>query len=87
LYAVTYRPGDKAPTNHGPVAIKNPDYTEFKDKEGKPLPWHHGIRKLPDGTTTTSHAILGVTQAKDGTVYALSLAPYTLLQIPFPGRK
>jgi hypothetical protein len=82
FHVVTYQAGDKAPTNHGPVAIRNPDYTEFKDKEGKPLPWHHGIRKLADGTTTTNYTILGVTQAKEGTVYGLSLAPFTLLQIP-----
>src|SRR5262249_40521074 len=47
-YLVSYRPGDKAPRNHGPVAIRNPDYTEFTDKAGKPLPMHHGIRKLAD---------------------------------------
>jgi sugar lactone lactonase YvrE len=86
LHAVSYRPGDKAPTNHGPVAIRNPDYTQFKDKEGKQLPWHHGIRKLADGTTTTNYTILGVCQGRDGTVYALSLAPYTLLEIKVPGR-
>jgi hypothetical protein len=80
FYLVSYKPGDKAPINHGPVAIKNPDYTEFKDKDGKPLPWHHGIRKLPDGTTTTNYTILGVCQGRDEKVYALSLAPFTLLQ-------
>jgi hypothetical protein len=87
FHLVSYRPGDPAPTCHGPVAIRNPDYTEFKDRDGKPLPWHHGIRKLADGTTTTDHAILGVCQGLDGSVNALSLAPYTLLQVPEPGRK
>jgi hypothetical protein len=81
FYAVTYKAGEAAPVNHGPVAIRNPDYTEFKDKDGKALPWHHGIRKLADGTVTTNYTILGVTQAQDGTVYGLSLAPLTLLQI------
>ena len=84
LHLTSYKAGDKAPTCHGPVAIKNPDYTEFKDKDGKPLPWHHGIRKLADGTTTTNYAILGVSQGLDGSVYALSLAPFTLLQVPEP---
>jgi hypothetical protein len=81
FYVVTYKPGTAAPVNHGPVAIRNPDYTEFKDKDGKALPWHHGIRKLADGTVTTNYTILGVTQAQDGKVYGLSLAPLTLLQI------
>src|SRR5262249_289123 len=31
LHLVSYRPGDKAPQDHGPVGIRNPDYTEFTD--------------------------------------------------------
>ena len=86
LYLVSWKPGDAEPTNHGPVSVRNPDYTEFTDKAGKPLPWHHGIRKLADGPTTTNHAILGVCQGRDDKVYALSLAPFTLLQMT-PGKK
>src|SRR5947209_4355575 len=74
-------PGDKAPRDHGPVAIANPDYTEFKDKDGKPLPGHAGIIKLPDGTTTTRWVILGVCEARDGAVYTLALQPYTVLRV------
>ena len=80
LHLVSYRPGDKAPRDHGPVAISNPDFTEFIDKDGKPLPHHGGLHKMPDGTTTTKYVILGVAQGKDGAVYALALSPYTLLQ-------
>jgi sugar lactone lactonase YvrE len=87
FYVVSYTPGDKSPINHGPVAIKNSDYTEFKDKDGKLLPWHHGVRKLADGTTTTNYTILGVADGRDGKVYALSLAPFTLHQIPAPARR
>jgi hypothetical protein len=83
----SYRPGDRAPVCHGPVAVKNPNYTEFADAAGKALPWHHGIRKLADGTTTSNHAILGVAQGLDGSVYSLSLAPLTLQETPEPGRK
>lgn len=81
LHLVTYRPDDAAPRDHGPVAIRNPDYTDTVDKEGKPLPFHHGLRKMPDGTTTTQHVILGITQAPGDTVYVLALSPYTLLEI------
>jgi hypothetical protein len=87
FYMVSYTPGEKSPINHGPVGIKNPDYTEFKDKDGKALPWHHGIRKLPDGTTTTNYTILGAAEGRDNKVYALSLAPFTLHQIAVPARK
>jgi sugar lactone lactonase YvrE len=83
-HLVRYRPGDKAPQDLGPVSIKNPNYTEFTDKNGKPLPFHHGIHKMPDGTVTTKHVILGICQAKDGQVYTLALCPYTVLQVQPP---
>ena len=81
LNLVSYRPGDKAPRNHGPVSISNPNYTDFKDKAGKPLPYHGGLRTLPDGTVTTRYIILGVCQGKDGSVYMLMLHPYTVLKV------
>ena len=81
LHLVSYRPGAAAPRDHGPVAIHNPDYTEFTDKAGKPLPYHGGQIKMPDGATTTRYVILGVCEAQDGSVYMLALQPYTLLQV------
>jgi hypothetical protein len=80
-HLVSYRAGDKAPRDHGPVAIRNPNYTELTDKNGKPLPFTAGIVKLPDGTTTTKWVILGVCEGHDGSVYALALQPYTVLQV------
>jgi hypothetical protein len=84
LHLVGLRTGEPAPKDLGPVSIRNPDYTEFKDSEGKDLPWHHGIIKLPDGTTTTRHAIMGISQGLNKKVYLLSLAPYTLLEVEPP---
>ena len=81
-HLVSWKPGDEAPRDRGPVAIRNPDYTEFTDKDGKPLPYHGGQMKMPDGATTTKYVILGVCQGRDGSVYLLVLQPYTLLQIP-----
>ncbi len=81
LHMVSYQPGDKTPKVHGLVEIGNPNYTKFTDAKGKQLPWHHGIRKLANGKTTTNYTILGVTQNHDGSVYALSLAPFTLLEL------
>jgi hypothetical protein len=80
LYLVSCRPGSKAPRDHGPVAIANPDYITFVDEQGKPRPWHHTIRKEKDGTLTP-WVPLGIAAAKDGTVYVVTLAPFTLLQI------
>ena len=82
MHLVRYRPGDPGPRDLGPVAIRNPDYTELTGKDGKPLPFHAGVRKLADGTTVTQYVILGIAQTQDGTVYALALQPYTLLQVP-----
>ena len=81
LHLVRYRPGDKAPVDMGPVSIRNPDFTEFKDKAGKPLPFHGGFVKRKDGTTTTRYVIMGVCEAGDGSVYILALHPYSVLQI------
>ncbi|MBW3542646.1 MAG: SMP-30/gluconolactonase/LRE family protein, partial [Planctomycetes bacterium] len=86
LHLVSYRPGEDKPTDHGPVAIANPDYTEFTGKDGKTLPFHGGLFTTADGTVTTRHVILGVSEGLDGNVYVLALQPYTLLQIPSPRR-
>ena len=81
-HIVSYTPGEKAPRDHGPVSIKNPDYTAFTDAAGKPLPGHGGTFKTPDGVLTSRHVTLGVCQAKNGNVYVLMLQPYTVLEIP-----
>jgi hypothetical protein len=80
-HLVSYSQGDAAPRDHGVVAIKNPDYTEFTDKAGKPLPFHGGTFKTPDGVTTSRHVTLGICQTRAGGVYVLMLQPYTVLEI------
>jgi hypothetical protein len=79
FHLVSYEPGKKAPRDHGPVAIANPNYTPFTDAKGKPLPWHHAIRKEKDGTLTP-WVPLGICAARDGSVYAITLAPLTVLR-------
>jgi sugar lactone lactonase YvrE len=78
MHLVNYKPGDAAVKDYGRVAIKNPDYTTFTDASGKQLPWHHGVYKYTDGTTLPRYGCLGVCAGSDGTVYLLSLAPFTL---------
>lgn len=78
LHLVSYKPGAAACVDHGPIAIKNPDYTEFKDASGKDLPWHHGVYRHADGTLLPRYTIMGICAAKDGTVYVTTLAPLTL---------
>ncbi len=79
LHLVSYKPGDKAPRDHGPVGIANPDYTPLTDKDGKPLPWHHTVHKAKDGTLTPWQP-MGVCAAADGAVYVMMIAPFTLLK-------
>ncbi len=81
MHLVSYKPGARAPRDHGPVGIANPDFTTFNDASGKQKPWHHTIRKSKDGTLTPWQP-LGIAAAKDGTVYVMTLAPFTLLQFP-----
>lgn len=77
IHLVNFQPGDAAVKDHGRVAIKNPDYTNFTDDNGKQLPWHHGVYKYND-VTLPRYSCLGVCAGRDGTVYLLTLAPFTL---------
>jgi hypothetical protein len=83
-HLVHYRPGMDAPRDLGPIAIRNPDYTQFTDASGKPLPWHHGIARLSDGTVTTRFVLMGVCQDLQGAVNILAIGPYTLLRLDPP---
>jgi sugar lactone lactonase YvrE len=80
-HLVSYTPGDAAPRDRGVVAISNPDYTQFTDKNGKVLPFHGGTFQTPDGVTTSRHVTLGICESRAGDVYILMLQPYTVLEI------
>jgi hypothetical protein len=69
----------------GVLAVRNPDFFDFtgpqaKNPDGSLRP-RHGFHTLPDGTLTPLHVILGMIVTRDGTLYATSLAPFTLLKI------
>lgn len=84
LHVVRYHPGDKAPRDYGPLAISNPDYTEFTDKSGKVMPWHHGVHQ-PDGEPLQPrYVIMGICAANSGTVYVTTLYPFTVHEIKIP---
>jgi sugar lactone lactonase YvrE len=80
LHLVSYTPGDQAPRDHGPVSVSNPNFTEFTDRAGKPLPFHGGFGKF-GGVTTTKYVVLGVCAARGGDVYVLALHPYSVLKV------
>lgn len=81
LHLVRYADGDAAPTDLGPVAVKNPDFTEFTDDSGKTLPFHAGFVEHEEGVVVPRYVVLGVCEARDGRVYVLALHPYSVLQI------
>jgi hypothetical protein len=80
LHLVSYTPGDKAPRDHGPVSVSNPNFTEFTGQSGKPLPFHGGFGKFGE-VTTTKYVILGVCEARNGDVHILALHPYSVLKV------
>jgi len=84
LHVVSYRPGEAAPRDHGPIAISNPGYATFTDAAGKTKRWHHGVHRRDDGTLVPRYVIMGICAARDGTVYLTTLYPFTLHAIRFP---
>ena len=60
LHLVSYRPGDKAPRDHGPVSVSNPDFTRVhrQGRQAAAVP-RRASRKVGD-VTTTKYVILGV---------------------------
>ena len=83
-HLVTFRPGDKSARDLGPVGISNPNYTDFTDANNKPLPYHIGITKMPDGVTTSRWVTMGVCEDRAGFVYMLIIQPFTVIQIKPP---
>lgn len=81
-HLVSYDPKAKIMRDHGVLGVRNPDFFDFgPGKDGKPKPWTHGYHKLPDGTLTPLHVHMALYMAKDGTLYATSIYPFTLLKI------
>ncbi len=69
----------------GVFAVSNPGFFNFasgpvKNPDGSLRPVH-GYHTLPDGTLTPLHVILALIVAHDGTIYATTLYPFTLLKV------
>lgn len=81
LHLVSWRPGAKAtaPRDHGRVGVSNPNFTTFTDANGKPRPWHHTMPKAKDGTRSPWQP-MGVCATRDGSVYVMTIAPFTLIK-------
>jgi hypothetical protein len=81
-HLVRHDPKTKANEDLGVLKVENPDYFDWSPgPNGKPKPWTHGFHKLPDGTLTPLHAHMALLAARDGTLYATIIYPFTLLKI------
>jgi hypothetical protein len=84
-HLVRHDPATGAMDDLGVLAVKNPDFFNFtagptKNPDGSPRPVH-GYHTLPDGTLTPLHVIMGLIATRDGTIYATTIYPYTLLKV------
>lgn len=76
-----YDPKKRKHEDLGVLAVKNPDFFDFKPADGKKPPWSHGYHTLPDGTMTPLHNHMALIATRDNTLYATIIYPFTLLKI------
>jgi hypothetical protein len=85
-HLVRWDPDTKQIADLGVIAIQNPSFFDFKGPQAKnpdgSLRPRHGFHTLPDGTLTPLHVIMALIVARDGTLYATTIYPFTLLRIP-----
>jgi len=84
-HLIGYDPHSCKMHDMGVIAIDNPEFFDFsqgpgKNQDGSPRPTH-GFHRLPDGTLTPLHVVLAMIVTRDGTLYATSLYPFTLMRI------
>lgn len=81
-HLVRYDPKTNRHEDLGVLKVRNPEYFDWSPlPDGKPKPWTHGFHKLPDGALTPLHVHMALLAARDGTIYATILYPFTLLKI------
>lgn len=85
-HLVRFDPRSRKMSDLGVIAVSNPDFFDFKAPRAKnpdgSLRPNHGFHSFPDGTLAPLHVILAMIVARDGTVYATTLYPFTLLRVP-----
>jgi hypothetical protein len=81
-HLVRYDPAAGRHEDLGVLKVSNPDFYDWSPaSDGMPKPWSHGFHRLPDGALTPLHAHMALLAARDGTLYATILYPFTLLKI------
>lgn len=84
-HLVRHDPRTRAMEDLGVFAVRNPEFFDFRGPQAKnpdgSLRPRHGYHTLPDGTLTPLHVIMSMIVTRDGTVYATTIYPYTLLKV------
>jgi hypothetical protein len=84
-HLVRHDPKTRAMEDLGVFAVSNPGFFDFKGPQAKnpdgSLRPRHGYHTLPDGTLTPLHVIMALTVAHNGTIYATTIYPFTLLKV------
>lgn len=84
-HLIRHDPKSRAMDDLGVFAVRNPSFFDFtgpqaKNPDGSLRP-RHGYHTLPDGTLTPLHVIMAMIVARNGTIYATTIYPFTLLKI------
>jgi hypothetical protein len=84
-HLVRHDPNTRTMDNLGVFAVRNPGFFDFKGNQARnpdgSLRPRHGYHTLPDGTLTPLHVIMAMIVARNGTIYATTIYPFTLLKI------
>lgn len=81
-HLIVHDPKAKSMTDLGVIAIQNPDFFDFGPRaDGTTPKYVHGFHRLPDGTLTPLHVVMAMIVARDGTIYATTIYPFTLMKI------
>jgi hypothetical protein len=85
-HLVRFDPQSQRFADLGVIAVRNPEFFDFKSPQAKnpdgSLRPRHGFHTLPDGTLTLLYVIMAMVVTHDGTIYATTIYPFTLLRIP-----
>ncbi|MCI0685211.1 MAG: hypothetical protein L0Y71_24190 [Gemmataceae bacterium] len=84
-HLIRHDPATRRMEDLGVFAVRNPNFFNFAGQQAKnpdgSLRPRHGYHTLPDGTLTPLHVIMSMIVARNGTIYATTIYPYTLLKV------
>jgi hypothetical protein len=84
-HLIRHDPKTRAMEDLGVFAVRNPNFFRFTGEQARnpdgSLRPRHGYHTLPDGTLTPLHVIMALIVARNGTIYATTIYPFTLLKV------